>query len=93
MRFAVTNTYDRGYEVLMSYKPILAKYSLEIVPVEYDGETYELLYITINSLTDLLSLKKELEKDIILCEKYYDKCEEGHTESTIRISDGYRYID
>jgi hypothetical protein len=99
MKFAVNSS--TGYERLQSYKPILEKYNLEITTVkdEFDeDEECEMLWITINTLEELMALREEIgqqatkdpRKDIIICDYYYDAFLGRYEGPTIEIYDGYR---
>lgn len=63
MEFIVSCSYTlRGNSVLIKY-PIIKEYKYRIVG---DKEHLKELYITINSLDELLKLQKEIKRDLII---------------------------
>ena len=75
MEFIVSCAYTlRGNSVLIKY-PIIKEYKYRIVG---DKEHLKELYITINSLDELLKLQKKIKRDLIIDKDgelvIYDSC-------------------
>ena len=91
MKYAVIST-SRKTNVI-KYADILKNYNLiscEIIdPMDIEEKSL-MYYINIDTLEELIKLKKELKKELIICDEFIDRFNNEYNEIAIEIYDSWR---